>query len=161
MIHFADSSGVRAIALTLVLAGLVAVSACAGGGSTAPTAPSPPAASTPPPATTPIPPPTPAPPAPPPLTATITITSNNTFTPPEVTIGVGGRVTFINQNNRAHDINSDPLHVHTDCPAIFEVGFIQPGQTKQTGPLNEARVCGFHDHMQENNPDLHGRIIVQ
>ena len=70
-------------------------------------------------------------------------------------------MTFINQNNRPHDINSDPLHVHTDCPPIFEVGFIQPGQTKQTGPLNEARVCGFHDHMQENNPDLHGRIIVQ
>jgi plastocyanin len=89
------------------------------------------------------------------------ITSNNAFSPSEVTIAVGGRVTFINQNNRAHDINSDPLHVHTDCPAIFEVGFIQPGQTKQTGPLNEARVCGFHDHMQENNPDLHGRIIVQ
>ena len=145
----------------VVMAMLVA-SGCAGGGSTAPTAPTPPppVASTPPPVTTP-PPPTPAPPAPPPLTATITITSNNTFSPSEVTIGVGGRVTFINQNNRAHDITSDPLHLHTDCPTIFEVGFIQPGQTKQTGPLTVARICGFHDHMQENNPDLHGRIIVE
>jgi plastocyanin len=111
----------------------------------------------PPPTTTTVPPT----PAPPPLTATIVIASNNTLQPQEVTIAVGGRVTFINQNNRPHDINSDPLHVHTDCPPIFEVGFIQPGQTKQTGALNEARVCGFHDHMQENNPDLHGRIIVQ
>ena len=89
------------------------------------------------------------------------ITSNNTFAPQQVTIGVGGRVTFVNQNNRAHDITSDPLHLHTDCPPIFEVGFIQPGQTKQTGPLTVARVCGFHDHMQETNPDLHGRIIVE
>lgn len=89
------------------------------------------------------------------------IGSNNAFVPPEVTVAVGGRVTFVNQNNRAHDITSDPLHLHTDCPAIREVGFIQPGQTKQTGPLTVARTCGFHDHMQENNADLRGRIIVQ
>jgi len=95
------------------------------------------------------------------MTATITITSADVVSPQEVTIAVGGRVTFINQDNRAHDINSDPLHTHTDCPAIFDVGFITPGQVKQTGPLKEARVCGFHDHMDENNPDLHGRIIVQ
>jgi plastocyanin len=100
-------------------------------------------------------------PGPPPLTATVVIGSNNAFAPAEVTISVGGRVTFVNQNNRAHDITSDPLHLHTDCPPIIDVGFIQPGQTKQTGVLNVARVCGFHDHMQENNPDLHGRIIVQ
>jgi plastocyanin len=91
----------------------------------------------------------------------VTITSNNTFQPNEVRVLVGGRVTFVNQNNRAHDITSDPLHLHTDCPPILDVGFIQPGQTKQTGPLTVERTCGFHDHMQENNPDLHGRIIVQ
>lgn len=106
--------------------------------------------------------PTPTPtPGPPPLTATVVIGSNNTFVPAEVTIAVGGRVTFVNQNNRAHDITSDPLHLHTDCPPIIDVGFIVPGQTKQTGPLTVARVCGFHDHMQETNSDLHGRIIVQ
>ena len=132
---------------------LAAMAGCSGGSS-------PTAATPPPPPTSGPPPPTPAPPAPG-LTATVTITSNNTFSPSEVTVLVGGRVTFVNQNNRAHDITSDPLHLHTDCPAIFDVGFIQPGQTKQTGPLNVARTCGFHDHMQENNPDLHGRIIVQ
>ena len=137
---------------------LMLAAACGGGNggtSNAPTTPTP--AST----TTTTTPPTPAPPAPPPLTATITIMSNNTFTPSEVTIGVGGRVTFINQNNRAHDITSDPLHLHTDCPPLIDVGFIQPGQTKQTGPLTVARTCGFHDHMQESNADLHGRIIVE
>jgi hypothetical protein len=101
------------------------------------------------------------PPGPPPLTATVVIGSNNAFAPAEVTVAVGGRVTFVNENNRPHDITSDPLHLHTDCPPIIEVGFIQPGQTKQTGALNVARVCGFHDHMQETNSDLHGRIIVQ
>jgi plastocyanin len=100
-------------------------------------------------------------PAPPPLTATVVIGSNNAFMPSEVTVAVGGRVAFVNQNNRAHDITSDPLHLHTDCPPILDVGFIQPGQTKLTGPLTVARVCGFHDHMQETNPSLRGRIIVQ
>ena len=131
---------------------LVAAAGCSGGSPTSatPPAPAPPVAS--------APAPTPAPPG---LSATITITANNTFVPSEVTVAVGGRVTFVNQNNRAHDITSDPLHLHTDCPPVIEVGFIQPGQTKQTGPLTVARTCGFHDHMQETNPDLHGRIIVQ
>ena len=45
---------------------------------------------------------------------------------------------------------------------MIEVGFIQPGQTKQTRRADSGvRTCGFHDHMQENNPDLHGRIIIE
>ncbi len=133
-----------------VAAGTILVllaTACAGGGApSTPTAPTPPTAPVPPPVT---------------LSATVTITSNNRFEPSEVRVLVGGRVTFVNRNNRAHDITSDPPHLHTDCPAIIEVGFIQPGQEKQTGVLNQARTCGFHDHMQENNPDLQGRIIIQ
>ena len=134
---------------------MLAAAGCSGGSS--PTSATPPTSTTPP-APTPAPSPTPPPPG---LTATITITANNTFQPNEVTIVAGGRVTFINQNNRPHDITSDPLHLHTDCPPVMDVGFIQPGQTKQTGVLSVARVCGFHDHMQEQNADLHGRIIVQ
>ena len=109
--------------------------------------------------TGPTPPSTSVPPAT--LEATVTITTNNRFQPSEVRVLVGGRVTFVNQNNRAHDITSDPPHLHTDCPPLMDVGFIQPGQTKQTGTLNVVRTCGFHDHMQENNPDLQGRIIIQ
>jgi plastocyanin len=136
---------------------VTASSGCSSGGdmsSSTPTAPTGPAVSTPSPGATP-------PAAPPPLSATITITSGNTFDPSEVTVAVGGRVTFVNRNTRAYDITSDPLHLHTDCPPLVEVGFIVAGQTKQSGVLSEARTCGFHDHMQENNPDLHGRIIVQ
>ena len=136
---------------------LVVLLAACGGSPSPPTAPSPPPTAAPPP---PAPTPPPAP-APPPLTASGVITSNNSFVPSEVTIAAGGRVTFVNQNNRPHDITSDPLHLHTDCPPIIEVGFIQPGQTKQTGPLTVPRVCGYHDHMQETNPSLHGRIVVQ
>ena len=126
----------------------LAVCACSDGAPSTPTSPTAPTA-----------PPT-APPAAT-LAATVTITANNRFQPVEVRVLRGGRVTFINQNNRAHDITSDPPHLHTDCPSIAEVGFIQPGQSKQTGVLNDVRTCGFHDHMQENNPDLQGRIIIQ
>lgn len=140
--------------------GLLAAGACSGAPAATPVTSTPTATA--PPATPPPPPPgPPAGPGPPPATATVIITSASGFSPSEVTVGVGGRVTFVNQNNRAHDITSDPLHLHTDCPPILEVGFIQPGQTKQTGPLTVARVCGFHDHMQETNADLRGRIIVQ
>lgn len=137
----------KAVVRGWLIAALMLIVGCGGSTPATPVAPSPPP-----------PPPTPGPP---PLTATVVIGSNNAFVPAEVTVAVGGRVTFDNQNNRPHDITSDPLHLHTDCPAIIQVGFIQPGQTKQTGVLEVARVCGFHDHMQENNTDLHGRIIVQ
>jgi plastocyanin len=146
-----------AVTCRLIVFGVLLISsaACGGEGDRAPSTPT---APTPPPVAAPPPPTTPSPPA---LTGTVVIGSNNTFMPSEVTIAVGGRVTFVNQNNRPHDITSDPLHLHTDCPAIMEVGFILPGQTKQTGPLTVARTCGFHDHMQEQNPDLRGRIIIQ
>jgi plastocyanin len=138
---------------TPIVLAMLAAAGCGGGEPATPVSPT---APTPPP--TAAPPPTPPPPS---LTATIVIGSNNAFTPSEVTVAVGGRVTFVNQNNRPHDITSDPLHLHTDCPAIMEVGFIQPGQIKQTGSLTVARTCGFHDHMQENNLDLRGKIIIQ
>jgi plastocyanin len=136
---------------------LAALIAC-NSGAADPTRPTPPGAAVPPPAP---PPSTTDPPPATTLSATIVITPNNSFQPSEVKILVGGRVTFINQNNRAHDITSDPPHLHTDCPPVMEVGFIQPGQTKVSGTLTTVRTCGFHDHMQENNPDLRGKIIIE
>jgi plastocyanin len=147
----------RTWALPFVVA-LAAAIGCGGGGSApvSPTSPSPPSAGTPP---TPSPSPSPSPS--PTLSATVTITATNRFQPAEVRVLVGGRVTFVNENNRAYDIVSDPRLIHTDCPALMEVGFIVPGQTKVSGPLTVARTCGYHDHMQETNPELQGRIIVQ
>jgi hypothetical protein len=78
-----------------------------------------------------------------------------------VTIAAGGRVTFVNNDTRAHDMNSDPHPDHTDCPAINEVGFLQPQQNRSTGTLNAVRTCGFHDHNQDSNTALQGTITVQ
>jgi hypothetical protein len=76
-------------------------------------------------------------------------------------VTVGARVTFINNDTRPHAMSSDPIQLHTDCPAINDVGFLNPGQSRSTGALNVARTCGFHDHTNELDPTWKGRIIVQ
>ena len=97
---------------------------------------------------------------PPVATTTITITANG-VNPQRITVPIGSRVTFINNDNRTHEMNSDPHPTHGDCPAIDDVGFLAVGQTKQTGNLTVARTCGFHDHNQPTVGSLTGQIIVQ
>ena len=91
---------------------------------------------------------------------TITITASG-VSPAQVTIHVGGRVTFLNSDVRIHAMSSDPIQTHTDCPAINDVGLLNPGQSRTTGAFDTARVCGFHDHTNELDPTWHGQIVVE
>ena len=105
--------------------------------------------------------PTPTPTPPPnPSTTTITITSAGA-SPRSVSIAAGGRVTFINNDSRPHDMSSNPHPEHTDCPAINQVGFLTTGQTKITGNLTTVRTCGFHDHNEPSTVSLQGTIVIQ
>jgi plastocyanin len=97
---------------------------------------------------------------PPVATTTVTITANG-VSPQRIQVPLGTRVTFINNDSRPHEMNSDPHPTHGDCPAIDDVGFIAAGQTKLTGNLTVARTCGFHDHQQPTVASLTGQIIVQ
>jgi plastocyanin len=129
---------------TMLLAGIaMAGIACGGGDDGGPT-------------TNPTPPNT----QPPVATTTITITANG-VSPQRITVPVGSRVTFINNDSRPHEMNSDPHPNHGDCPPIDDVGFLAAGQTKLTGNLTVARTCGFHDHNQPTVASLTGQIIVQ
>ncbi len=92
--------------------------------------------------------------------ATITIGSNGVATPNAVTITQGGRVTFVNNDSRSHDMSSDPHPSHEDCPPLEQVGFLSPGQSKTSGNLNTVRVCGFHDHNLPTVTGLQGRITI-
>jgi plastocyanin len=130
-----------ALAAAVVVA-LTAI-ACGGGGST-PTTPT-----------------TPTTPGGNPSTATITIGTDGRVSPSTVTIAVGGRVTFINNHNVPHDMQSDPHPDHTDCPPLAEVGFLTTGQQRTSANFNTARTCGFHDHNRELDTGLQGRIIIQ
>ena len=142
------------VAITLTLT----VAAC-GGGST-PTSPSPSPSPAPAPTPAPSPTPTPTPTPAPGGGTTFTITSAG-VSPKTLTVAAGSRVTFINNDSRPHDMESNPHPEHTDCIEINQVGFLSPGQTKLTGNLNTRRTCGFHDHDQDRNTNLQGTITIQ
>lgn len=142
----------KRFSIAFAAAVLVALTApaCGGGGGATPTTPTGP--------TTPT---TPTAPGGNPSLATITIGSDGRVNPSQVTIAVGGRVTFVNNHNLPHDMSSDPHPEHTDCPAMAQVGFLSPGQQRTSGNFNIARTCGYHDHNRENDTGLQGRIIIQ
>jgi plastocyanin len=91
--------------------------------------------------------------------ATVTLTANGVSDAgPRIT--VGQRVRFTNNDSRPHTIYTTPHEIHTDCPALNDVGLLQPGQSRESGVLNVRRGCGFHDH---NNPDdtrFRGQVLV-
>ena len=137
----------QGLAAAVVIA--LATAACGGDSSSTPTAPTPPQT--------------------PPTTggggtvtdsATITIGTNGSVSPSTVTITRGGRVTFVNNHTRPHDMNSDPHPEHTQCPEL-NVGSLTVGQTKATQNLTTARRCGFHDHLDSGNASLQGSITIQ
>lgn len=91
--------------------------------------------------------------------AVITITSAG-LSVSEVRVEVNARVLFVNDDSRAHEIRSAPHPTHTDCPPINDVGLLAPGARRETGALTRAGTCGFHDHLDPENANLHGRILV-
>ena len=86
---------------------------------------------------------------------------NNTVCPTSITVPRGTQVTFSNQDSVIHEIDSDPHPEHTDCVELNQVDFLNPGQSRQSGNLNIARTCGFHDHRQPDLASMKGRIVIQ
>ena len=150
------------IASVLVAVAAIATMACGGNSAASPTP-----SSTPPPSTTP--PPASGPPKP--LeSATITITaggfsldsvSATSYKLEELHVYQGGTLVFVNQDTVPHDVQSDPPHVHTDCPEIGAAGFLVPGQSRATAPLSRLVACGFHDHNHEGDPLFSGKAVVE
>jgi plastocyanin len=92
--------------------------------------------------------------------ATITITSSGA-SPTRVTIPPGGRVLYINNDNAAHWVASDPHPSHEDCPELNSVGVLQPGERRTSGNLVATRSCGFHDHDNPGTRALQGTVAIQ
>lgn len=137
--------GTRTVRIqVLSLAALGVLTACGGGGGSSPTAPSSPVTGSP--GTS---------------GATITIGANGAVSPSQVTIAVGQSITFVNNDTRPHDMTSDPHPTHTDCPQTNALGSLSPGQTRLTNAFPTARTCGFHDHLNDSNTALQGRIVIQ
>jgi hypothetical protein len=101
----------------------------------------------------------PCPPSPSPNTLVIT---NNRICPTQtLTVTRGSQVTILNSDSRVHEMDSDPHPEHTDCPELNQIGFLDVGMSRQSGNLNTARTCGFHDHSNPDNDGLKGTIAVQ
>lgn len=83
------------------------------------------------------------------------------MTPLELTISVGQRVTFVNNDIRAHDVVGGADPSHPDCPEIVQAGFLSPGQRGDTGIFAAARTCEYHDHTMLSVPAFQGRIIIR
>jgi plastocyanin len=92
--------------------------------------------------------------------AVITIT-NGVASPKSVTVAPGSQVQFVNNDRLSHAMYSDPHPEHTDCPEFDSVGFLSPGQSRQTGNLNTTRTCGFHDHDDPFNAGLKGSVVIR
>jgi plastocyanin len=91
---------------------------------------------------------------------TITMTSAG-VSPKQLTVSQGTRVLFTNSDTRTREMTSDPHPEHTDCVEINNVGFINPGQTKETGNLNTVKTCGYHDHGNPDDARFKGQIIIK
>ncbi len=102
-------------------------------------------------------PPAPSPPANPNV---VTITSAG-VSPKQITVDQGARVLFINNDTRPHNMTSDDHPDHLECPAINQVGVLQPGQQRETGNMLIVRTCGYHDHDNAENNNLKGQIITR
>jgi plastocyanin len=127
----------------LAAAGLMAAAiACGGSDGENPMSPTPPSGS------------------PGPSGATITI-ANGAVSPSSVTITAGQSVTFVNNDNRAHEMASNPHPVHSDCPQMNALGNIPAGATRSSNAFPTARTCGFHDHSDPENRSLQGTVVIQ
>ena len=96
----------------------------------------------------------------PPAMPTITITAAG-MSPLEITITVGQRVTFVNNDSRAHDVVGGKDPSTPECPEIAQAGFLAPGQRGDTGPFTTARTCEYHDHTMLSVPAFQGRIVIR
>ena len=99
-------------------------------------------------------------PSPPVETTTITITAAG-VSPKNVVIALGQRVLFINNAGGPRNMTSDPHPAHDDCPEINQVGFLNPGESRETGNMVIARTCGFHDHDMPGVTNLQGSITAR
>jgi plastocyanin len=92
---------------------------------------------------------------------TTLVIQNNTICPQALTVSRGTQVTIQNNDSRNHEMDSDPHPEHTDCPELNQIGFLSPGQSRQSGNLNTARRCGMHDHTSPDTASLKATITIQ
>ena len=77
-----------------------------------------------------------------------------------ITIRVSERVLFTNSDTVDHEMSSDDHPTHEHCPQINQVGYLKPGESRETGNFIRVQTCTFHDQINTQNESLNGQIIV-
>ena len=95
-----------------------------------------------------------------PVAQTVTITSAG-VTPSSITVSQGDRVLFVNDDAVAHEMSSDSHPTHGLWPAMNQVGFLLPGESRETGNLNDVETITYHDHLNAQNLGLFGSLVVE
>ena len=90
---------------------------------------------------------------------TISITSAGVM-PKVLTVVQGQRVLFVNNDTVPHEMASDLHPTHERWPALNQVGYLAPGQSRETGNLNTVGVISYHDHLDAQNEGLLGSIRI-
>jgi len=70
-------------------------------------------------------------------------------------------VRFVNNDFVAHEMTSDPHPTHTQCAEINSAGMVLAGQSRETAVFSAIKTCGFHDHIDSDNPKWSGTILVR
>ena len=93
----------------------------------------------------------------------ITITPQG-ITPRVLVVSPGERVTVRNLDTAPHQIFSGPYLERSTCPAMNQVGYLAPGESRASGNFSAAGTCPFLDDVrpgQQLNREFQGYVIVR
>lgn len=83
---------------------------------------------------------------------------NDYVTPQDIKIKAGGKITFVQVDGSWHDFASGPHPTHTEY-APLNIGFLRKGESHEV-VFPTAGNYGFHDHLNDNDPKLQGKVLV-
>jgi hypothetical protein len=101
----------------------------------------------------------PQPSAPPEIPPVVTITSTGAD-PRELHIYAKDVATFVNHDERAHEIRSDPAQNNDPRCDTISVGALEPGQTRKAELQPSGIVCFYRDERDPTNFRLKGYVLA-
>lgn len=69
------------------------------------------------------------------------------------------KVTFVNNDSRAHSMFADRHPAHDDCNGILNVGMLQPGERREVTGL-QVNACFFHDDTDPSAFPFTGVLVI-
>ena len=89
----------------------------------------------------------------------VTITSSGA-SPRELHIFARDVATFVNSDERPHEIRSDPSQNNDARCATVGVGLLQPGESRKTELQPSGIVCFYRDEREPANAALQGYVLA-